>query len=167
MAPRLYFMTVKDMLRVNPRRQTIGFVNDLVKRDSDHYFIVKEKNKVTDGFHFHAVFSARDEHVQCKWNRKGMHIYVHPVGDLAPRDPDFPRERWDYDHRADAKEADVAERGEIVVMADNMVKAGKARVRAKTKKEGHVGRCVVYLMKEVPPNPVKYVDYIYVKKAKP
>lgn len=163
---RLYFITVKDMARGNPRRQKANFVHDLLKRDSDHYLIVREKNKINDGYHFHAVFSARNEHVSCEWRRKGVHIQVKKLGDLNKRDPDFPHTQILWAHDQDLKEADIKDRGEIVVMASNMVASAKARVRAKTNKEGHVGRCVTYMMKEMPENPQLYVNYIYVKDGK-
>lgn len=77
-----YFITLKGS-ETNPRHQKIGWAYDHLKKISDNFLIVREKNKVNNGFHFHSVVLPYKTPTR-SWYRKGIHINVKKVN--GPRD---------------------------------------------------------------------------------
>ena len=64
----------------NSRRQEIGYINDKVKKISKTYFIVRERNKQNDKFHFHCIFKAIKKPGRAFF-QKGCHVDVRKVGE--------------------------------------------------------------------------------------
>lgn len=152
-SPRLLFITVRGP----GRWQQIGKINDFLRKISSHYFIVREKNKKTDGFHYHALVSQTKD-IKPNWFRKGVHIHVTTVAksDRAPKIP----ECSDEDHFI--KYGDNNPSGDEKIIIDTLrkiVQADRVQHRANVKLT-HLNRIVDYMFKESSPQHSAYLDYI-------
>ncbi len=159
--PRLHFLTLKGKTE---RQQKIGYVNDMLRKISSHYYIVRESNIQSQGYHFHAIFSL-DRDIKPTWYRKGVHIQVVPLGDVKKRDPDFPTSLDEVLHIAEEERERVKDMTSDDLIVDDVsrkVVIARQSHRAKMKKVGHVTRVIVYMNKEGDKT-LQYTDYIYHK----
>lgn len=172
-ATNLFFLTVKAVDPKVPRTQKIGYVNDLLRKVSTHYLIVREKNLAMPGYHFHAIFSydivkkGHESKPKPSWFRKGVHMDPKPVGDEKKKDPDFPRNLDEALHVQDEERERVknfTEGDHLIEEATRKISDAKRRVNAAFKKQGHVARIITYMYKDLPNT--EYVDVIYKKVAK-
>lgn len=161
--PRLRFLTVKGP----DKWQRIGKVNDALRHRASHYFIVREKNKKTDGYHFHAIYSLKEEGKEII-PKKGIHFHVKnitgkmPYGLLTARSiRDIDEEFYHYNEMDEVKaEAIRNEAIEDRAIIADIVRTG-VKI-AKDKKRASVDRVIAYMHKEMPQFPGRYVDYILV-----
>lgn len=142
--PRLLFITVKGP----GSWQKIGKVNDLIRRVSDTYFIVRELNKEIDGYHFHAIVSQRKD-IKPNWFRKGIHINVQNIGDKKGHKPNIPECEAEVNIRKYGS-VDVPD-GDDRIIADHINSAIQKK-RADTRKNvkySHLTRTLEYMYKEL------------------
>lgn len=160
--PRLLFVTMKSM-DDNPRRQKLGFCNDMIRKLADSYFIVREQNKQKEGFHFHAIVSVKRD-IKPNWYRKGLYVHLQVIGGPCPQyDP--PTQEED-EHKVDEYlhevGADTPELVELHLAARDhrIAEARRSKgVEMRDKKARHVSRVVGYMTKELV-TPVEYGNYI-------
>lgn len=154
---RLIFLTVKAP--IGHRGQKIGYVNDMVRKIADKYFIIREKNKQNDGFHFHALLSQKRD-IKPNWFRKGVHIHVNSFN--SPFNGVIPES---------AMEADVLKYGEAILehmpveeiaLVDSIVKERQKiqRLKCMSRKEKRLNRVVNYMEKDWTDTHSQYLDYI-------
>lgn len=73
----LRFLTFKSL--TEDKFQKISKLSDRLRLVSDSYYIVREANKITPGYHFHALVVLKKEPPK-SWYRKGVHIHLQKVG---------------------------------------------------------------------------------------
>lgn len=170
LSPNLYFYTFKALTK-KPRHQTIGWASDHMKKISNHYYIVREKNLATDGFHFHVICS-RFKEPHKGWFIKGMHINTRKVGDKKPRVPDYPLSQDEDLHNQELERERLKPLNEdehLIDQAASKHKTSVLRVKGKIRKIAHVERLVVYMNKDcdVDGPKIQYTSFIYVNKPPP
>lgn len=155
--PRLFFITIKSS---KVQHQKIDYAHKMIKKVSSNYFIIRERNKINQGYHFHCLVSLRKECIQKKWFRKGVHIHVIP---LKQGVPNIPESQDEFYHKKERKEnillADGIPKESIpqVIKAENKLRM----VRSKCKKDNNIQKVLQYMNKDSPDR--QYIDYIYVK----
>lgn len=151
--PRLLFITVRGP----DRWQKIGKVNDFIRRKSSNYFIVREKDKRKDGYHFHALVS-QEKDIKPNWFRKGIHVHIKPV--VSGKTPHIPE---------CAVEADILKYGTPDppvgverVIHDTLYSIARTKRtnHAQTVKNTKLLAILNYMFKEVTDNHQLYQDYI-------
>jgi len=70
------FLTFKGTAK---KHQSIGFINDKCRKISSTYSIVREANKATPGYHFHAILKCNTAPKK-SWFIKGVHMNLQRVG---------------------------------------------------------------------------------------
>lgn len=155
--PRQVFITVRGV----GVYQRIGKINDMLRKVSDDFFIVRENDVQTkegSEYHFHALVSLKKD-IKPNWYRKGVHINVQKVGDPS-RTPIIPEdgEMEDYlKYGEDADDLDIVDK----IMIDFHIKQNlKERALVhKLNKQTHLERIIVYMCKESPVE--EYSTYIF------
>lgn len=162
--PRLYHLTYRKM--GDPKGRLPSIVSNHVKKYSDNYLIVREKNKKTDGYHHHCIFSLNQfKEIKKNFFRKGVHMHLQKLGDTNPRLPTIPESAEHVDHIMGIDRDDSLE----LTLIKKDLYGQKVKIQAKRsrkKKSGHVTRVIDYILKELPEYPEQYIDYIYVKKKR-
>lgn len=164
MFKKLYFLTFRG---VTKKQQKIGYVSDMCKKISNNYFIVRECNKKTEGYHFHALLSLTKNPAQ-GWFKKGCHIHLQPLnscktalfklgGNSVPPINGDITEQDLYENNEDP-EIFAAHKNQLIEKA--VTKCFKS-----TKNWVHVCRVVNYMKKEFE-MPCQYSDYILVLRGK-
>lgn len=148
----LRFLTIKG-----EGYQKIGKVNDLVRKVSDTYYIVREKNKKSEGYHYHCLIDMKIEPNKA-WFKKGVHMNLLKVGRANTKD------RYVFVNR-DLTDMDIAEWKEedpVMAMAyqENAVVDKRIDAAIKSCKQVEsVKRIIAYMNKEQE-FPALYTDYI-------
>lgn len=151
----LRFLTLKG-----EKFQKIGKVSDLVRKVSDTYYIVREANKKSAGFHFHALLSLTKKPSK-SWFKKGVHMNLLKVGKpqdntgmTIPPPPMTASMMSEWVHF----EQKIASVHIEQVLIENQLTALQKRNRIDT----HIRRILAYMAKEQE-FPAQYTDYILVK----
>lgn len=76
MSGRVFLLTVKSDLK---SYQKLDKIRKMLDKISKTYVIVREKNKIKNGFHFHALFKSKTSPKR-NWFRKGIHINICELG---------------------------------------------------------------------------------------
>lgn len=159
-------------LRGEGRFQKIGAINDLCRMISDTYFITREANKATDGFHFHAVLQVKEEPKK-SWYKKGVHMHLLHVGKSNEiHTPDNPRPVPPGKYNLTKKELGTdypkiteSEHEEKMVDIDvQYFLAARRKERKMNRKEKDLESVVDYICKDRPEK--MYLDYINVVNGK-
>lgn len=151
------FLTFKG---VKPKEQKIGFVNDKCRAISSTYVIVRELNKKTEGFHFHALLKV-SKPPKDSWFIKGTHMNLQKVG-----------KRLTVNTRAlNLKEvleySDLCPEMKQTLMAEQMEEPRITKlIDESVRLHQHVDRALRYMSKELPTLPVQYNDYIICLRGK-
>lgn len=74
-----YFITIKPPMGAPDKYQKVNFWSDRLRKLSSTYFIVREKNKAFDGYHFHALAVLATLPPKT-WYKKGYHYCVRKTG---------------------------------------------------------------------------------------
>jgi hypothetical protein len=70
------FLTVKG----DGKYQKMDIVVKLCKKISSTFFLVREKNKIIVGYHYHAIIKLRKPKLPPKnWFRKGVHMHISEI----------------------------------------------------------------------------------------
>lgn len=156
----LNFITVKPN-DDKPRQQTIGWMNDRMKRVSSYYYIVREKNKVKQGHHFHILAQIDNEKLPGSWFRKGMHTHVRPLAGKS--NYMYPESLEEEIIMLTGKQEPT---GQELRRAKEIAKAGNKLIviRGKHKKEDKLLNIFNYMNKDKPET--LYTDYIIQSKPK-
>lgn len=152
-----YFLTVKGP---DAKHNKIGYVNDLCRKISKTYIIVRETNKTTPGNHFHALLRL-DKPPPKSWFKKGVHMNLQKVGGVpqgvtyqTPM-PGLTQNEISLMYHLD--DADVA-----IAYVEDMI---FEKLKKKMKKATHIEKVLKYCSKDLN-MPMQYTDYIYVVKSK-
>lgn len=152
------FLTYRD-----PKKHVaIGKVNDHCRKVSDTYYIVRERDKATEGYHYHAIMLMNKEPAK-GWYTKGIHINLKKIGRrannvgmvLPVQGPTALEKAVELFHCPENKEA--LEKASL-----EHAMAGELK---RYKRKNHVDRVLNYMAKEQI-NPVRFVDYMFVVKTK-
>lgn len=156
---RLHFMTLKGMPGCNTRAQTIGYINDILKKLSKHYYIVREKNKVSKGYHFHALYVQDRER---KVARKAVRIHIQSLGNVST--PRIPVPALNLKEKWEELESHSEYNDRLNLLIDRTIEEGKVKalkLRRTYRNEGHINRVIAYMEKELDKDLSReYVDYI-------
>lgn len=164
MPPYTHFLTFKGK---KTRHQTVGWPGDKLRKISKNYFIVRERNKISDGYHFHAL-AVLEKDPPKGWFMKGVHMHCSKIGDLRSNESEtlMPPARataQELDEEVSLKPLDEAEDALIEYGMEKLrVRARRSRLR--NKHALHLRRITDYIMKEDPK--LQYVDYIKVENGK-
>lgn len=156
----LRFLTVKG-----GKFQTVQTVARLVKKISDTYLIVRERNKKSEGYHFHALLDCKVE-PRKSWFKKGVHMNLQKVGDKGIIKshlyamPLPPLNSKDIDGMAQEDPVGAAK-----YVVDTAINNGLVKLKKRKKKNAHLGRVLQYMKKEQE-LPIQYIDYMYVVSRK-
>lgn len=156
--PRLRFLTLKGP---PGSWQDINKVKDLLKKKSSLFFIVRESNKIADGYHFHAIYSLSTSVEICF--KKGVHMYVKNItgdcptdfGCLSMRDL---KEAWDYTSQLPDEDRKLAEDSIEDSIIDLKLENQVSAKRHGDRKRNSISRVVKYMMKELK-CPQRYINY--------
>lgn len=153
----LRFLTVKG-----DKYQTVQAVNKLVKKIARTYYIVRETNKKSKGYHFHAILDCIKE-PSVNWFKKGIHMNLVKVGKpntktiinipiTLTRDE---LHEWGEHCPAEAHDHKV----------DSKIDACIHKTVRTTDVNRHLERILKYMKKEQE-FPAQYTDYMYVVSNK-
>jgi len=154
------FLTLRG---VKKRQQQIGFVNDKLRKISDNYYIVREKNKKVEGYHFHALVSVKKEPKKA-WYTKGVHIHLKRVGRSETKtqcipDPPCVTAR-------DLVECPIEILPELQDKYEEQLIQNTIKKSFKRHRIGSaINNCYHYMQKEQS-MPIQFHDYIFVCKGK-
>ncbi len=143
------------------KEKGISSVTKLCLKLSKTLIVVRERNKKTEGFHYHALVK-NAVYPKKTWFKKGVHMNVKRVG-IAETKIVYPpvvqisNKEWEkaVDHGLATKEE--YEDHLIGIRLDKAVKL--------IKKMSHTMRVLHYMSKEME-MPAQYTDYMYVLKGK-
>jgi len=150
----LRFLTLKG----EGKYQKIDTVRRLCAKIAKSYIIVRERNKIIEGYHFHALLKVEKEPTK-SWFKKGVHMNLKKVG----------RPQTMEGFRLPMPEITVREKKEALYegtltpedVEDMMVKDLEKKVRKQCAQRRHVDRILLYMSKELE-LPAQYLDYILV-----
>jgi len=153
--PPVFFLTFKSE---KTKHQSINFIDKLCKKISSTYLIVREKNKVTEGYHFHALFKSVKPPSK-RWFIKGVHMHLRQVGRSATKSkivPAIPSSitKRDIEEAYHTGQITVEERNDQIMNRHIFPSQMK-----KLKLREHVDRILLYVSKEAE-LPAQYQDYI-------
>lgn len=154
--PRLRFLT----LRGPGRYQQIGKTVDLIRKVSKNYFVVREKDKTGDGYHYHAIYSL-DTTRELSF-KKGIHMYVKDItsSTLPVLDSYLSKKAIDEHFYGDEAPIDDDEHERYLVQnAMDTYANNQKQKRIASKKHWRVTSVVTYLFKDMPVNPVMFQDF--------
>lgn len=69
---KAYFLTLKGS---QPKYQKMDTIRKMLAKVSNNYIVVREPNKATTGYHFHAIFRSSGKPKK-NWFRKGVHMHL-------------------------------------------------------------------------------------------
>lgn len=155
--PRLLFLTVKGP--IDHRSQKIGYVNNMLRKVSDRFIIIREHNSLNAGYHYHALVSLKKD-LKPNWFRKGVHIHITAVGNKMDLDrlPSTSEEAWDVKY---SENDDLIDRA--IINNTLRLKAKIAAKRCKIKKRSNVTNIMNYMLKEQ--NSLKMYESYIVHRA--
>lgn len=154
---KLHFLTFRG---VSKNQQKIGYVSDMCRKISNNYFIVREKDKTTEGFHFHAIL-AMLKHPAKGWFKKGCHIDLRPLSNCKtaiyrkPEPGQVPERVNEKDVHENLDDPEVHQ-----ALAEKRIEDCITKAFKKMKNWGHVCRVIDYMCKELPAMPCMYTEYI-------
>lgn len=136
------FITIKPHCDT-PRYQTLGWASDHLRKISDNFIVVREKNKINSNYHFHAlVLKKKEPHKG--WFKKGVHIHQCEVGDINKKgfnkSPVYPETE---------EELDMMNEGRDLIDIE-LIKYNRSQIqkRKSKKQNGHIDRLIGYMTKE-------------------
>lgn len=152
----LRFLTVKG----EGKYQNMPTIQKLCAKIAKSYIIVRERNKKTNGYHFH-VLMILDKEPHGSWFKKGVHMNLQKVGRMKtgyviPMSGPTDKELFDAEVEGIITKDDVADVLQERVI-ENHIKMNK--------KLAHTCRILNYMSKEME-FPIQYVDYQIVYKSK-
>lgn len=153
----LRFLTLKG-----DKYQKIGKVSDLIRKISDHYYVVRETNKKTTGYHFHALLECKKEPPKA-WFKKGVHMNLQKVGKPSTTiGMTFPEPSMNQNQLSEMiyHEPETAPLVEDLIF-EKQLKTSRATIQRRT----NLGRVLHYMEKEQE-LPAQYSDYILVINKK-
>ena len=158
----LRFLTVKG-----DKYQDINKVQKLVAKIANTYYIVRELNKKSCGYHFHALLSCEKEPTR-RWFKKGVHMHLKKVGKIEKKEKKETKDDEEvHSSIVPMTSKEVAEWIErdpdnaIPVLTDKLITGCFKRHTKRKKKEQHLMRILNYMSKEFE-YPAQYSDYILV-----
>lgn len=151
-----YLFTFKS---INPKHE-INFVNRLCKKVSKTYIIVRERNKITEGYHYHAILKMSSLPPR-KWYTKGIHMNLKRIG-VSRRVKGLFSKKEVHDLASGCSENPEDLMG---VVEDGLVDKVIADRGVDDVRAVHVDRTLNYLSKEME-MPAQYSDYIFSVRGK-
>lgn len=154
----LRFLTLKG-----DKYQKIGKVSDLIRKISKTYYVVREANKKSTGYHFHALIAV-DKEPRKAWYKKGVHMHLAKVGKVehkvvtgvpsqvrlsAPEMTQKEYKEWS------AHEPENSEKHQI----DRLINKQVVTVKKLLNLSQHLQRVIQYMEKEQE-FPAQYADYM-------
>jgi len=151
----VFFLTFKSE---KTKHQSINFIDKLCKKLSSTYLIIREKNKVNEGYHFHALFKSVKTPPK-RWFIKGVHMHLRQVGRSAVKSKIvYPPPN--VISRREIQDAYLEGLINLEVRNDEIMNRHIfPRQLKKLKLRENVDRLLLYMSKEAE-LPVQYHDYI-------
>lgn len=149
------FLTFKGAL---PKHQKMSFVENKIRPYSKNYIIVREKNKKSEGYHFHAIIKL-NRVPKAQWYIKGVHMHLQKVGNrLAVNSRPLTKEEvLEYVYTVPEKKQTL-----ISQLEERLV---ELKIDQTVKKNDDVSRVLSYMAKEFE-FPAQYTDYIICESGK-
>lgn len=138
---------------IKPSQQKLNFVSKLVSKIANTYVIVRERNKKTEGYHFHALLKVSTP-PKPSWFKKGVHMHIARIGH-CPLRVDFPTNQEFHDFKELAPDASAAMEEKQV---SNLIYKAQSR-------NTDVLKVLKYISKELE-MPIQYHDYQIVVSKK-
>lgn len=157
------FLTVRGK-ETEQAKQKIDYVHKMCSKISNTYFIVRERNKQNQGYHFHAIVKVDKEPTRA-WYKKGLHIHFKriarpdsKVGFTIPHNLDITGATYVAAHPA--QDASITESHN-----DQLINRAMQKMRKASYLQTCIERCLVYMSKEAE-MPIKYHDYLLIHNGK-
>lgn len=144
------------------KEQKIGYVNDLLRKISRTYLIVRERNRQKDGYHFHAIVKVVKVPKKT-WYRKGVHMNLKRVGYLVPKPNTFSKQQM-QDNVAGLSFED-SKRVLTEMSKCNVDDYIQRQEQVYVVRDVDIDRVLHYMAKEME-MPCQYTDYIWSKQGK-
>lgn len=157
----LRLLTVKSR---GDKLSKLSQIQKLCARIADTYFIVRENNVKTAGFHYHAVLRLNREPPR-NWFKKGIHMHLTKIGRSdKPCVAVIP----DITSLKQIEKEILIGQAEPQELEDEVVKRTMERQVQKRKRLSHIERVLLYLLKSFnDDNPlVQYRNYQLIVKKK-
>lgn len=144
----LFFLTLKGPKKVHNK---IDFTVKKCKKISKNFLVVREKNKNTEGYHFHALIKA-DDGPPKTWYTKGVHMHLKKVGKSDTKEghtmpvPDITRRDVVMDECPMHYYVEAVEQRLI------------ADIQKRQRRQTNVTKILTYMSKEMD-MPMQYTDY--------
>lgn len=156
-----HFLTFRGL---KPVHQKIDFVTKLCTKIASTYLIVREKNKKSAGYHFHAIVNVTTKPKK-SWFKKGCHFHFQPIGRsglikgcvIPPNYTLTSKDVEDYVYHEPEKAPATLEDDLVNVLIKKTVKNGRKR--------DSVLRVLNYMCKDFE-MPIQYHDYVCVIAGK-
>jgi hypothetical protein len=156
---KCFFFTYKS-----DRKHKMDTVIKLLGKVSTTFFCIREKNKSSPGYHYHAIFRAEKPPPK-RWFRKGIHMNLLEIGEnklkntiIKDRSTRIEREAISQLDEKDIEQKLTKLRLEIEIKKINL-QAQSGRLYKKLQKRKQIIKVLAYMSKESPENPVQYEDY--------
>lgn len=162
-----FFLTFKGK---DKKHQSINYMDKMMREVSNNYYIVRERNKKTEGYHFHAIFIMVKKPKK-SWFKKGCHTHLQEVGygrkvhvGILPEYP-APADKGSNAEFIQfyASPEEINTHNEEIM--DNQINKLIKNTKSDIIRLAHVKRTLTYMRKEQE-FPIQYHDYIYVLHGK-
>lgn len=143
-----------------PKHQKIDFVRKLLYKVSKTFLIVREKNKMVEGYHYHAIFK-KIKVPPKSWYIKGVHMNLRKIGTSLTMQSNYLTKKDLQDVPAPPQ-----------ITKENLIDISLKQVRSvviknhmKTQNDLDIMRVLNYLSKEID-DPIQYEDYVLICRGK-
>lgn len=157
------FLTYKG----DGKHQLMDTVVRHCRKISSTFLLVRENNKISDGFHYHGLLKLKEQKLPAKrWFRKGVHMHISEICPPKNKNPPI------YDTKLDIEEyknqillTSKTELEKILNLSKlkNKIKLAKLKqnniiISKKTKKLNEITKILTYMTKELQ-IPMQYTNY--------
>lgn len=143
--------------------QKIGKVSDLIRKISKTYVVVRELNKKSEGYHFHALIKVDKEPTK-RWFRKGVHMNLQKLGNPSGS-KNLPTGMPMFNQNEISEIAEYDKDIALGIVKIQTLKTDWDNVNKKARYSKDIKRITSYMSKEME-LPAQYEDYLAVDKGK-
>ncbi len=161
-------VTIKSKPDAHVRTQKISYWSDRLRKISKSFYIVREKNKLNNGYHFHAIVSLNEPDISKGWFKKGIHIHVKTIGNVNGQPlakPIYPENSEEANHMLYGDEP-LSVMDRIIIDEHRRLEQSRKAKHSKNKKTLHVDSVLAYLNKDRTILSSQFTDYAYYKNGK-
>lgn len=161
---KAFFLTYKG----DGKHQLMDTVVKRLKKVSNTFLVIREKNKIAMGYHYHALFKLKSDmkNISKRWFRKGVHMHLVDLQESKSTLASFDYGDWKKDklkNDTSMNENEIAKLKLQIEMSKLYKK--KYKLEKRSKKQSTIEKILKYMSKEAQ-NPLQYTDYVFIYRKK-